>query len=117
MPVNPDDRFKCQVRKAGSSVAYQAADGRWTVWTPQPGEKPLWEIAFAYSGGEISGGLENKAWARFPFANLDIEANRTYYFRDLAGNTEGFTISVWNLINDLPVGLNPGCNRHHFIVS
>ena len=117
MPVNPDDRFRCQVRKAGNSVAYQAADGRWTVWAPQSGEKPIWELAFAYSGCDVLGEHGDKAWAAYPMGLLEFHESRDYIFLDLSGNVKPQTFSGWELVGgSLPIGLNPSCNRHHFVV-
>lgn len=117
MPVNPDDRFRCQVRKAGSSVAYQAADGKWTVWAPKHGEKPIWELAFAYSGCNVLGEHEDKAWAAYPMGLLEFHESRDYIFLDLSGNVKPQTFSGWELVGgSLPIGLNPYCSRHHFVI-
>jgi len=117
MPVNPDDRFRCQVRKAGSSVAYQAANGKWTVWTPKPGEKPLWEMAFAYFGGDAQGEHEDKAWANYYVGDLGLDEHSACRFIDLSGNTAPFSLSGWALAGaSISIGLNPSCSRHHFVI-
>lgn len=117
MPVNPDDRFKCQIRKAGCSVAYQASNGKWTVWTPEHGEKPLWEMAFSYSGEEIPDGHEGKAWAKYYTGELGFSECKKYLFIDLSGNTKPLSFSGWELVGgSIPIGLSPSCNRHHFVV-
>jgi len=117
-PVAPIDGFSCQARKAGSSVAYQANDGKWTVWTPDKNDRtPLFELAVSYSGGDTFGGYENKAWARYSLANAGIDPNTRYTLEDLLGNVKPLFISGWNLIEGLPIGLSPHTNRHHFIIS
>jgi len=116
-PVNPDDRFRGQIRKAGSSAAYQAADGKWTVWHPRSGEKPVWELAFAYFGGEPYGGHEDKAWATYYMGALEFYEGKDYLFMDLSGNVRPRIFSGWELVGgSLPIGLNPSCNRHHFVI-
>lgn len=116
-PVNPDGRFRGQAKKAGSSVAYQAANGKWTVWTPKPGEKPLWEMAFAYFGGDVPGEHEDKAWAKYYVGDLGLDEHSACRFIDLSGNTAPFSLSGWALAGaSISIGLNPSCSRHHFVI-
>lgn len=117
MPVNPDDRFRCQARKAVHSVAYQAADGKWTVWNYKPGEKPLWEMAFSYFGGDAWGEHEDKAWANYYVGDLGLDEHSACHFIDLSGNTAPFSLSGWELAGaSISIGLNPSCSRHHFVI-
>ena len=115
--VNPDARFKAEIREAAGSVAYQASNGKWTVWTPEYGEKPLWEMAFSYSGGEIPNGHEGKAWAKYYIGQLGFSEHKKYLLVDLSGNTKPLSFSGWELVGgSIPIGLNPSCNRHHFVI-
>jgi hypothetical protein len=114
---NPDARFKAEIRKAAGSVAYQASNGKWTVWTPEYGEKPLWEMAFSYSGGEIPDGHEDKAWTKYYIGQLGFSEHKKYIFVDLAGNTKPLPFSGWELVGgSIPIGFNPFCSRHHFVI-
>lgn len=115
--MNPDARFKAEIREAGRSVAYQASNGKWTVWAPEEAEKPLWEMGFSYSGSEIPDGHESKAWVRYYVGQLGFSEHKGYTFVDLSDNTNPLSFSGWELVGgSLPIGLNPYCSRHHFVI-
>lgn len=116
-PAKPVDGFSCQARRAGSSVAYQAKDGKWTVWTPPRGLYPWAEISFAYSGG-VFGPYEDKTWATYKLNRFDLDSSTRYWLFDLLGNGQDISAFGWELKgNGISIGLNPTCNRHHFILT
>lgn len=100
---------------ASESVAYQAANGKWTVWQAPQEISPVLEFAVVYGGGEVSGGHENKTWCTYQLADLGLQTDATYTVRDLVTGLE-LQRSGAELINQgLAVGLNKEVNRHHFV--
>jgi hypothetical protein len=105
---------------ASESVAYRAADGKWTVWQAGKKEKPLRELAITYNGPTQPG---TKAFARFNLNGWGFETGRTYTFLDLvSGARYKKTGEQLEQEGGLLVALStgsakkPGSNRHHFVV-
>jgi hypothetical protein len=105
---------------AAESVAYRAADGRWTVWQPDGRQQALRELAVTYDGPTQPG---TQAFARCDLSGWGLEAGRTYTFLDLvSGARYRKTGKKLAEAGGLLVALSaatakkPGRNRHHFVV-
>ncbi|MFA5875737.1 MAG: 4-alpha-glucanotransferase [Candidatus Margulisiibacteriota bacterium] len=120
--LQPTDRslegvFYAQLKTvAAESVAYQAANGQWTVWKEPVGIHPLMEIAVAYNGPMVTDGHENKAWAHYDMSRFGFEANRSYVFYDLITELERTLTGEELISHGLRVGLNTANARHHFVI-
>lgn len=114
---SPEDIFRAQIKQVkDESVAYQAANGKWTVWNAPEAISPVLEFAVAYHGPEVKEGHEGKAWRTYKFTEAGLERSKRYLIKDLVTGLELEKTGEELINNGLAIGLNREVSRHHFVI-